>query len=557
MTQPAAIYCRSSKDRAEVGLTAQRAELKEFAAQKSLEIVEEFSDMEISGSLDETSRPGLQKLLHALSDPGRRWKTVLALDTSRIARDPMLALYVTHEAEKRGVTIQYAKMPVDSSSAFGETMLSVVRAFDRLHARLSSEKGRAGLTANIEHGFRAGGRAPYGYKLKREETGGLRGGLAVQKSTLVVDPPAAAKVKAFLEARAAGTARHEAAKRSKLGAKPTASLIGIERNALTYAGFTVWNQRRKVKPTRDDPRKRMAWRPRAEWQISKEPTHEPLISRDEAERILAAVDVANPKPRGIQVREPEKFILSGLLFTPDGKQWHGDAHDEAYRAGARGKRVNARYVEGEILWQLTSDFANPKFLARTIAEARRMAAGIEDDPNALDGEIRRLEAQLANVAQVVADTGNATLVGKMQELEGVLAGLRRDKALWAERAALKARLTTLTEEDLRKTLLATAVRRRGDDVDVEWGWAGFGEMADLSHAELRHILTTLVERIVLDPVTRKFVINYRLPVTGVQVASPRGFNLYSGGALARAEPNRKSPLGGRALRSAAGVSSPR
>jgi DNA invertase Pin-like site-specific DNA recombinase len=62
----------------------------------------------------------------------------------------MLALYVTHEAEKRGVTIQYAKMPVDSNSAFGETMLSVVRAFDRLHARLSAEKGRGGLVANIE-----------------------------------------------------------------------------------------------------------------------------------------------------------------------------------------------------------------------------------------------------------------------------------------------------------------------------------------------------------------------------------------------------------------------
>jgi hypothetical protein len=57
----------------------------------------------------------------------------------------------------------------------------------------------------------------------------------------------------------------------------------------------------------------------------------------------------------------------------------------------------------------------------------------------------------------------------------------------------------LTEDDLRKTLLATAVRRRGDNMDVEWGWAGLGNLADLSHQELRHILTTLVERIVLDP----------------------------------------------------------
>ena len=88
----AAIYCRSSKDRAEVGLAAQRTELKAYAKANDIQIVEEFSDMEISGSLDETSRPGLRKLLAALSDPARKWNRVLALDTSRLARDAMRAL---------------------------------------------------------------------------------------------------------------------------------------------------------------------------------------------------------------------------------------------------------------------------------------------------------------------------------------------------------------------------------------------------------------------------------------------------------------------------------
>jgi hypothetical protein len=40
-----------------------------------------------------------------------------------------------------------------------------------LHARLSAEKGRNGLLANIAKGHRAGGRAPFGYKLKHENTG--------------------------------------------------------------------------------------------------------------------------------------------------------------------------------------------------------------------------------------------------------------------------------------------------------------------------------------------------------------------------------------------------
>ena len=48
-------------------------------------IADEFSDMELSGSLDETARPGLLKLLSALRDPARKWNVLLAVDTSRIA----------------------------------------------------------------------------------------------------------------------------------------------------------------------------------------------------------------------------------------------------------------------------------------------------------------------------------------------------------------------------------------------------------------------------------------------------------------------------------------
>ncbi len=160
MLEQAVIYCRSSKDRAEVGLDIQRKELKVYAKNKGYAIVAEFSDMEISGSLDETARPGLRNMLTALRDPAHRWSTILALDTSRIARDPMLGLYVTREAEKHGARIEYAKMPVDGASAFGETMLSVVRAFDRLHAagRIAATISRC--TEPITSSFFIG-KAPY------------------------------------------------------------------------------------------------------------------------------------------------------------------------------------------------------------------------------------------------------------------------------------------------------------------------------------------------------------------------------------------------------------
>jgi putative DNA-invertase from lambdoid prophage Rac len=517
----AAIYCRSSKDRAEVGLDAQRVELMSFAKANGLAVGAEFSDMEISGSLDEASRPGLHKLLTALRDPARAWGTILALDTSRVARDPALALYVTREAEKAGVTIQYTKMPVDGSTAFGETMLGVVRAFDRLHARMSAEKGRSGLLSNISKGFRAGGAAPLGYKLKHEETGGTRGGVPVRKSRLALDAPAAKKVQTFLQARAAGVPRADAAKQARLQGKAVASLIAIERNALTYSGFTVWNQRVKVKPSRDNPRRAMEWRPRHEWVISEEPTHEALITREEAERCLASVGrQMAPRPR---VRNTRDFLLTGLLFTPEGVQWHGDNHDSAYRAGAKGRRINALWIEGEVLRRVAHDFADQKFLTRVVDEARRLATTIEADPQVLAVEIRREERRLANLLELAAESGTKGLMVKIREIEQRLETLREQHAAWSERAALKRQLLAIEEKDVRYVIEAQGVELLKGQVLLD---VLGHEQHRIAPGEMRQVLSTLVERIELAPKTREFTISYRLPVpsgTGVKVASPRGF----------------------------------
>jgi hypothetical protein len=43
-----------------------------------------------------------------------------------------------------------------------------------------------------------------------------------------------------------------------------------------------------------------------------------------------------------------------------------------------------------------------------------------------------------------------------------------------ERKHLKERLMALDEEALLRTLVAAAVRLRGDDIDLDWGWDGPG-----------------------------------------------------------------------------------
>ena len=75
-------YVRRSTDRQEESLDQQRAKLTEFAKAKGWQLVAVFADDAISGS--EMKRPGLDKLLRAITDPAV--DVVLAWDRNRLAR---------------------------------------------------------------------------------------------------------------------------------------------------------------------------------------------------------------------------------------------------------------------------------------------------------------------------------------------------------------------------------------------------------------------------------------------------------------------------------------
>lgn len=99
----AALYCRSSKDRSDVSIDAQRRQLVELAAARGFVVVAEFSDAVESGKDDD--RPEFQRLLRELRNPRRGWDTILVLDTARIARRRHLAIiFEEHECKRAGVS---------------------------------------------------------------------------------------------------------------------------------------------------------------------------------------------------------------------------------------------------------------------------------------------------------------------------------------------------------------------------------------------------------------------------------------------------------------------
>lgn len=494
MTNRAACYLRSSKDRSDVSIDAQRRALHELASTRNLVIVAEYADAVESGKDDD--RPAFQRLLRDLKAPGRPWEHMLALDTARIARRQMLALIFEQECERAGVKLTFRAVP-DADPITMTLLKSILRAMDEWHSLTSRQKGLAGMAENVRQGWRAGGRAPRGYRLDYHATGAIRDGAPVMKSRLVADETAH-QVTSYLRARATGEMRGQILARLGLDWQAS-SLNGMEWQALTYAGHTVWNMHaeREGGSSKSGTKRR----PRSEWMIQRE-THEALITDDEAEAILAQLE----RQRATFTRQDATaYLLTGLLQTPDGAAWAGDSGG-FYRV-AKGPRVAAYRVDEAVLARVFDDL-DDEMTAAKVARAMREALAEPVDGRTIAG----LEKRVAGLTHQIGRT--VDLAGRMDDPAPVL---RRVAELEAERAGVVERLDLLRRQQAAaqevETIGPAEVRAALRTLREEMEGAE-------DRASLRPVLAELVEKIELDPSTLDCRLHYRL--TGVSLASRRG-----------------------------------
>lgn len=499
MTRRAAIYLRSSKDRSDVSIDAQRRALHELAATRGLVVVDEFADAVESGKDDD--RPAFQRLIAALKAPSRAWEHVLVLDTSRIARRRLIALLFESDCAKRGVGLVYKSLP-EADPATDMVLRSVLQAFDEYHSLISRAKGLAGMAENVRHGWRAGGRAPRGYALEYHPTGAVRDGAPVLKSRLVVDEAIAPVVRAYLELRAAGVSRGHAIARSR-APWPASSTHSMDWQALTYAGHTVWGMHAD-RGGGDTHGKR---RPRAQWQLQRN-THPALITDAQAEAILAQQERAQ---QGRRLRA-SPLLLTGLLVAPGGAAWHSDGCG-FYRLG-KGRKVAAARVESAVLNRLAGDPGSDHVAARLQAEMLALASA--GDP--VDGrQIAGLERRLATLTAQVSKT-----VDLAAQLADPAPVLRRVQALEHQRAELVDQLARLHSRKnvvaITGTITIDQVRALLRRLFAEISDATDEKSACRDHA--RQALQTVLERIELDPSHPVLRLHYAV-ATGDKVASPR------------------------------------
>src|SRR5437762_12534384 len=85
------------------GPERQRLAIVQFARNSGLQVVEEFSDLGVSGTTDLAERPGLAALLDRIESNGIRVVVIERAD--RLARDLMVQEVILNQFVKAGATI--------------------------------------------------------------------------------------------------------------------------------------------------------------------------------------------------------------------------------------------------------------------------------------------------------------------------------------------------------------------------------------------------------------------------------------------------------------------
>jgi len=493
----AALYLRSSKDRSDVSIDAQRRALQELAEKREITIVAEYADAVESGKDDD--RPGFQSMLRDMRSHTRQWDTVIALDTARIARRRHLSIIFEEvDCKKRGIKVIYKSLP--ESDPITEMLLkSILQAMDEWHSLTSKAKGLAGMAENVKQGWRAGGRAPKGYKLEHVPTGAMRDGAPVMKSRLVINDDAML-VRSYLQNRARGLPRARAMDRIDAD-WPATTLLNMERNALIYAGHTVWNKHSE-KGTGQTK-----FRPREEWVIQHN-THEALITDAEADKILALIG-ANTKHK----KAKRFYMLTGLLVSETGERWHADGEGN-YRLG-KGKRILAEWVDKTVLESIVATLSSDEMVEGLMKHYKGVAKKGKSGKESinLQQEINTIDRQISNLTELLSQTtAGASLLKKIEELDERRQGLIRSLELLKEETGIYDILGSITKSEVKQTMKIIS-----DDLNMN------------NPDHLRDVLPSVIESVVLDSTTFEATVTFKFGiVTGDKLASPRGVELIPG-----------------------------
>ena len=141
MTKKVAIYTRVST--LDQTIDNQLIELRDHCSRMGWEIVKEYADEGLSGTLSRDKRPALNSLI---KDAYRkRFDSVVCWDISRIGRSMKELILFLSDMKDRGIGICSVRQGFDTSTSMGEIMFQFVGILSSWEREMIRERTLAGL----------------------------------------------------------------------------------------------------------------------------------------------------------------------------------------------------------------------------------------------------------------------------------------------------------------------------------------------------------------------------------------------------------------------------
>ncbi len=421
----------STKDKQDptISFPSQREACETKVAELGGQIVCEFTDQE-AGRRDD--RAGWAELVREAKEPdARRFDAVIVYATSRLSRDLFHALAYEREMKRAGIELFYALTAGDQTSPEGRLIRHMFQALDQFEVEKLGREVRRGQTENIRQGYRNGGRAPYGYQLKREpHPDPARARAGDTKSRLVIDPEQAPVIAEIFARFLSGYGYKQIADHlNRPGGPPSPRHVDPSRNLAgkwskntlrsmltnpVYTGRLFWNRLdfRAVKQGEGGVVKR----DRKDW-IEAAERHEAIITDQQFEQVQAEMSKRS-RNEGSRRRGKQKrfYLLRGFVHCATGHnplRMHGRSRKGntyyacCYRISYGDKAAEAlghgkwQYVREDTLLEAIDDFFatrifGPERIAHFRSQYKALAAELQTGDGA---DRRRIESEVAEIDQ--------------------------------------------------------------------------------------------------------------------------------------------------------------
>ena len=130
---------------------------------------------------DFLEEPEFKELLEEAKNRKRGWEKVWFFDTARVSRNRLKAQTTKGIFRRHGVTLQFLKVPTTGEEPLDNVIEGILEHSIKLHSDFSRAGAIRGQKQNVRLGYRAGGRAPFGYRLKKHSLGTNASGEPVTK----------------------------------------------------------------------------------------------------------------------------------------------------------------------------------------------------------------------------------------------------------------------------------------------------------------------------------------------------------------------------------------